>query len=231
MRNRTVFAEQSFNHHGIGAASIWIFTSLGRPDLIRRVVDTYAWGHHSPVALVLYEQDPRLQEYLDQEWPESWSIEIVDMKGNGPTYNEIFRRYPTEPQYGFLADDAILKTPDMLFELETEAADRFVAYSNDQHHGETIATMPCIGGELVRRVGYLAPKNIIHWGIDCVWHEIGRRLDRLRYRPDLVYEHLHPLWNSGEWDKTYRQAQRASLFYTEFFRSWQVNELPRLIGN
>lgn len=210
---------------------MWLFTSMGRPDKIRRVVDSYVWGGHSSVWLVLYDKDPRLDEYLAQKWPSSWTIDTVSVKGNGPTYNEIFRRFPNEPQYGFLADDAILSTPGMLTELEKEAGRDAVAYANDQHHGPAIATMPCIGGDLVRRVGYLAPRYMLHWGIDLVWHAIGERLGVLRYREDLKYDHLHPIWGTGEWDATYRKSQNASMFYRDVYRSWMVNELPRLAGD
>jgi hypothetical protein len=152
------------------------------------------------------------------------------MRGNGPTYNEILRRYPDEPCYGFLADDAVLLVPGMLAELEREAGADCVAYANDQRHGETICTMPCIGGDLVRRMGYLAPKNMVHWGVDCVWHEIGRKLGKLRYRPDLIYEHRHPLFGTAEVDNTYLAAQNASMYYREIFRAWQMNDLPRALG-
>lgn len=209
---------------------MWIFSSLSRPNRIRKVVDSYTWGDHTRVLLVLYDQDPRLQDYIAQKWPDSWTLETVPMKGNGPTYNEILRRYPDESCYGFLADDAVLTTPGMLRELEKEAGSDCVAYANDQHHGEAIATMPCIGGDLVRRVGYLSPKFMLHWGIDLVWHEIGRSLGKLRYRNDLKYDHEHPLFNTAPWDKTYRETQNASIFYRDVFRSWMVNELPRLTG-
>lgn len=208
---------------------MWIFTSLSRADKIQRVVDSYEWGDHTTILLTLLESDPKLDDYLVQPWPASWKVEIVPMPGNGPTYNEVLRRYPNEPCYGFLADDAVLTTAGMLRALEIEAGRDCVSYANDQHHGEKIPTLPCIGGDLVRRVGYLAPRNLPHWGIDCCWHAIGERLGKLRYRPDLVYDHMHPLWGTGEWDATYRSSQKASIFYEQIYRSWLVNELPRLM--
>lgn len=199
---------------------MWIFSSLGRPDLIRRVVDSYEWGSHSPVKLVLYEKDPRLPEYLAQDWPASFSTEIVPMRGNGPTYNEILRRYPNEKFFGFLADDAVLDVQGMLRMLENAAEDWNVAYANDQHHEDRICTMPCIGGELVRAAGYLAPPNIMHLGIDCIWHEIGRTLGCLRYFPRLTYTHLHPLFGTAEVDNTYLAAQNISICYQDAYRGW-----------
>ena len=200
---------------------MWILSSMGRPDRIRKLVDSYDWGAgHSPVLLTLAERDARLHEYLSQEWPASWRIEIVQALGNGPTYNEILLRYPDEPCYGFLADDQILETSGMLVDLELAACDWNVAYANDKHHGESIPTMPCLGGELVRAVGYLSPRTIIHWGIDCCWYEIGKRLGTLRYQPDLTYEHQNPVWGTAPDDRTYRLARQRSFGYTDYLRGW-----------
>jgi hypothetical protein len=199
---------------------MWIFSSLGRPDLIRRVVDTYQWGYESQVVLTLYERDSRLNEYLRQDWPYGWRVETVPMSGNGPTYNEMLRRYPGEPCYGFLADDAVLNTPGMLAALEAECMPDRVAYPDDGIWGDRNCTMPCIGGDLVRAVGYLSPPGIVHAAIDTVWHEIGRMLGRLRYRPDLSYTHLHPLVGRGAMDLTYQRATVASMGYEDHLRAW-----------
>lgn len=200
---------------------MWILTSLGRPERIRELVNSYSWGDHSRVYLTLYEKDKRLQEYLSQSWPAGWQVEIIAVPGNGPTYNEMLRRYPHEPQYGFLADDQILETPRMLFAMELAAGAWNVAYANDKHHGPAIPTMPCIGGELVRAVGYLSPPNLTHWGIDCVWGEIGRKLGALRYFENLTYEHRNPVWGTADDDRTYQVARLRSMGYQDIFRAWQ----------
>jgi hypothetical protein len=195
---------------------------MGRPDRIRLVVDSYAWGDHAPVMLTLYENDARLSEYLSQKWPASWQIEVVPMRGNGPTYNAILGRYPNEETYGFLADDALLITPGMLAELEKSAGHWHIAYANDQHHGENIPTMPCIGGDLARAVGYLSPTHFVHWGIDAVWGEFGKRMGLLAYREDLIYEHRNPVWGTAPDDRTYALARQESFGFQDIFRMWLV---------
>jgi hypothetical protein len=142
------------------------------------------------------------------------------MRGNGPTYNEMLRRYPNEKCYGFLADDAILDVQGMLRMLEEAAGDWNIAYANDKHHGAAIPTMPCLGGDLVRAVGYLSPDVLMHWGIDCAWYEIGKRLDALRYFENLTYTHLNPVWGTAPDDRTYRRARELSFGYQDLFRAW-----------
>jgi hypothetical protein len=209
---------------------MWILSSLGRPDRIRKVIQSYEWGEESQVLLVLYSKDERLPEYVNQKWPANFRIEIVDVEGNGPTYNEILRRFPNEPCYGFLADDAILDVQGMLRALELAAGGWNIAYANDKHHGEAICTMPCIGGELVRAVGYLSPDALTHSAIDCAWHEIGKRLGVLRYFEHLTYTHEHPLFGTAPMDKTYLRAQLCSAQYEQLYRGWMVGgELDAIV--
>ena len=206
---------------------MWILTSLGRPDRIRKVVESYDWGGNTRVILALWERDRTLHKYIDQKWPEGWQTKIVSMRGNGPTYNEIFARYPNERCYGFLADDAILDEQGMLRQLEEEAGDWNLAYANDKHWGVRLPTMPCIGGELARAVGYLAPPTLMHWAIDTAWGSLGERLKCLRYRVDLTYTHLNPVWGTAPDDSTYQSARNLSVDWEVLLRSWVVNELPK----
>lgn len=204
---------------------MWILTSLSRPQRIRELVDSYAWGGESQVVLTLYAKDPLLQQYLDQPWPFTWSTEIVDVRGNANSYNEMFRRHPKEQCYGFLADDVVLKTPGMLAELERSAGEWNVAYPNDGVWLEGgLATMPCIGGSLARAAGYLAPPNFVHMSIDSVWTRIGERLNCLKYRPDLQYTHNHPLVGRAQWDSTYVTAQQMSVGHEQVLRSFLMGQ-------
>jgi hypothetical protein len=208
---------------------VWILTSLGRPDRIRKVVESYDWSAQSRVILALWQGDKRLPEYLAQKWPGGWQIKIVPMRGNGPTYNDIFSMYPDEPCYGFLADDAILDEQGMLRILEQSAGDWNLSYANDKHWGAKLPTMPCIGGELARAVGYLAPTALLHWAIDNAWGTLGERLGCLRYHPELTYTHLNPVWGTAPDDPTYQWARALSPEWERVYRSWMVNEMPLAI--
>ena len=113
----------------------------------------------------------------------------------------------------------------MLHDLELAAGDWNVSYPNDKHHGAAIPTMPCIGGELVRALGYLSPRCIIHMAIDCAWYEIGKRLGALRYFDHLTYTHNNPVWGTAPDDRTYRLAKQNSVEYERLFRGWMMNQL------
>lgn len=189
-------------------------------------MESYDWGDTSRVILALWEGDKTLHKYLDQKWPLGWQTKIVNMRGNGPTYNEIFARYPSEKCYGFLADDAILDEQGMLRQLEEEAGDWNISYANDKHWGSRLPTMPCIGGELARTLGYLSPPGLLHWAIDNAWGVIGERLHCLRYRADLTYTHLNPVWGTAPDDATYQWARNLSPEWERILRAWMVNGLP-----
>lgn len=200
---------------------MWILCSLMRPHLIHRIINSYAWGSDK-VILALYEKDPRLQEYLEQKWPDGWRVEIVPMLYTAPTYNEILRRYPNERFYAYLADDVVLNVQGMLRLLARDAGDWNIAYANDKHWGKELPTMPAMGGDLVRAVGYLAPPTFTHWAVDTAWGELGKRLGNLVYRDDLTYDHLNPVWGTAEDDKTYHLSRQASFGWQDLLRAWML---------
>lgn len=210
---------------------MWILTSLGRPDRIEELVASYAWENHSTVYLTLYEKDATLDQYLKKVWPVCWRIEIVPMRGNGPTYNEMLRRYPDENVYGFLADDQVLESEDMLRVLEFSAGDWNISYPNDGHWGERLPTMPCIGGNLARAVGYLSPPTLMHWAIDTAWGEIGKKLGALRYQEHLCYTHENPIFGTAPDDATYQRARVESFGWQDLLRAWMLGgEMERAIS-
>lgn len=210
---------------------MWILTSLSRPDRIRKVVESYVWGNgESRVILALWEGDPRLQEYLEQDWPANWHTALIADKGVGPTYNHLFKAFPNEQNYGFLADDAILNAQGMLRLLENEAKNWNMSYPDDGIHGERMATMPCIGGDLVRACGFLSPPGFMHEGIDVIWTVIAQKLGFARYMPQLSYTHVHPLMGRAKWDKTYIDARNSSIGHQDLIHQFVTNgSLDRIV--
>lgn len=200
---------------------MFILSSMGRPEKCREVAQSYAWD--VPVILALWANDPTLRDYMAIQWPEGWSVEVVGCRYNGPTYNEILRRHPDEKCYGFLADDAFLEVPGMLAMLEEAAGDWNIAYANDKHHRDQIATMPCLGGELVRAVGYLGPPKLNHWAIDTAWTHLGRELEILRFFEQLTYDHRHPMFGKVERDATYSASELASMGWEQYLRQWMMD--------
>jgi hypothetical protein len=53
-------------------------------------------------------------------------------------------------------------------------------------------------------LGYMSPPELQHLNVDIAWLDLGNAVDRIRYLPDVVVEHMHPLAGKARMDKNYR---------------------------
>lgn len=157
----------------------------------------------TPVICILDESDA--ETYAKLIWPESWSFSYTKTKGPNAILNEYFEAHPNEKFYGVIADDCIIRTPGALEELEAQARTYFIAYGDDKAWGSQIPTHPCIGGDLLRSLGWWAHPEFSHNCADKVWLAFGLQHGLLRYEPEVVIEHMHPAFNKAPWDEQYLQ--------------------------
>lgn len=109
---------------------------------------------------------------------------------------------------GFMGDDNVPRTDgwdatvvDTLEDLGTG-----LCYGDDLLQGEVLPTVPFLTSDIVRTLGYSTPPTLVHLYADNFWLELGRALDRIRYLPDVVIEHLH--WSNGKAssDESYEES-------------------------
>ena len=108
---------------------------------------------------------------------------------------------------------------DMLF--RTDGWDRVVAdalssgpgivYGDDLIHGERLPTSPFISREILAALGWYALPTCEHLYIDDAWRELGLGIDRLRFLPEMVVEHIHPAVGKAEWDDGYERANNKAI--------------------
>jgi hypothetical protein len=66
--------------------------------------------------------------------------------------------------------------------------------------------------DIVRALGYMAPPALTHLFVDDFWRDLGRAADCLRYLPEVVVEHLHPIAGKAEWDEGHKRVNAASMY-------------------
>ena len=182
---------------------MWVCPTLGRPERLAELARS--WERCQPstkLAVRLWEGDPRLDEYREMKWPKSWHFYRSEKKYLGPALNEFFAAYPDEETYGFIADDIVLRSPGGLELLESLAQPFFVVYPNDCLQRHKLCTHFCLGGDLVRELGWLALPMVRH-SVDLPWYNIARNTGLLRYEPRVIFQHKHFLVGSAEKDSTY----------------------------
>jgi len=182
----------------------WVCPTLSRPHRLQELAKS--WERCQPqthLYVRLWAGDPLRKEYQALSWPKMFKFYDSDAKGCGEALNDFFERHPDEEFYGFIADDIVLRTRGGCELLQSLAAPFFVAYPNDCLQRWKMATHFCIGGDLVREVGWFAHPEMEHGEIDVVWYNIATHCGLLRYEPRVIFQHKHYLSGQASWDEVY----------------------------
>lgn len=204
---------------------MFILPSRGRPRNLSRFLDASLDTDQQARTLVyLDEDDPALGEYRKINYPDWWVVHMGKPVGLAGVYKWVFETFPNLDYYGFLGDDLIPQTKHWDKKLIDAAGADGISYGDDGHWGEKLATHPCIGGELVRRMGWLCYPGLKKLFIDTVWHTVGAKLRRLHYLPDVKLEHMHYLFGKAEHDETYGDQAKDFAhdgdYYRKFTHEW-----------
>ena len=161
---------------------------------------------------MLDEDDPMLGGY---EIPEGWNVRIGPRAPLSVIYNRVFEEFPDLPWYGIFADDVTPETEGWDEKLIEAAGSDGMAYPDD---GIGEPTHFCLGGDLVREMGWLAYPGLNRLYIDTVWRDIAKSRGVLRYLPDVKVTHRHPSVGLALMDRTYRKEGKAEdkVLYEQF---------------
>lgn len=115
---------------------------------------------------------------------------------------------------GFLGDDHCPRTHgwdqrylDALRELGTG-----MVYGDDLLQGENLPTQVAMTSDIVRALGYMAPAELRHMYVDNFWLTLGRAAECIRYLPEVVVEHRHPLAGKAQWDEGYKRVNDHAVY-------------------
>lgn len=128
--------------------------------------------------------------------PNGWSALIGPRAGYVALLNRAFACFPNEPWYACWGDDVLCRPAGWDTYLAKSADSDRIAFGDDCINGERTCCLPFIGGDLVRKVGWLAYPKLNHLYCDTVWHAIGQALGVLSYHPEIITEHCH--WSTGK---------------------------------
>ena len=165
----------------------------------------FTW--HEPVEFLGYldEDDPKLNSY--------------DRRSEAYGKNYIGPRLPLGPAYQFLyekckGDIVMMCADDVVFKnkgWDTKVKEAMpkdligVVSCNELVPGRREDGHPFIGRKFIELMGYICYPQLKHSCVDSWVRDVATGAGRFFYLPDVHIEHVHPKFQKGEWDDTYRE--------------------------
>jgi hypothetical protein len=183
---------------------MWLMTTKGRPQAAKQVLDE-CWQMGMRQKAVMYvDGDPTGYDF---KLPDNWQC-IKGKASLAGSKQWVFKNFPDEGCYGWMADDNHPVTKHFSYYIEDVARpwklvhcrDEWLSNKNELKRKQLYETGilsagVCWGGDLVRCVGWWAPPNIIQASIDWTWTSL------IQQSPLGVYLHnvtvKHDNWDSG----------------------------------
>jgi hypothetical protein len=197
--------------------------SRGRERQAAELLDTF----HATKA----RADTILYFVLDENEPDYDDLPVVRVdgahsgQGMGPALNGALWNTNADI-IGFVGDDHRFRSNDWdetVIAANAEMGGGLI-YGNDLLRGEELPSQVFIDARIVRALGWMALPGANHLYLDDTWRSLGHEMDRLKYLPDVVIEHLHPTAGKAEWDEGYRRVNEHSMYEHDaaVFHNWST---------
>jgi hypothetical protein len=215
-----------------------VIPSRGRPqrawDAVQAVRETAVLVSTS-VVLAVDADDPELPAYKVLRWDYPYAAEVslvvLDASDTGDLVratNTVSMRVATaDPAaiLGNLGDDHLCRTPGWDKRIVDTLRSPGIAYGNDLLQGAKLPTAPFVSSSIVRALGWFFPPFLVHMYPDNVLRDIGDRLGRLHYLPDVIIEHVHPGAGKAELDEGYRRADASTHRDRDAYQRWRRRQM------
>lgn len=90
-----------------------------------------------------------------------------------------------------------------------------IVYGNDLLQQGNLPTQCAMTSDIVRALGWMAPPMLRHLYVDNFWRDLGRATNCIRYLPDVVVEHLHPVAGKAAVDEGYERVNAPSVYQAD----------------
>jgi len=197
--------------------------SRGRPDNIVALLESWqvTSGGAAELLVAVDDDDPELDRYRALDV----SLEVGPRLRLGPTLNKLaVERARDHFAIGFLGDDHRLRTKgwDQFIVKELHDLGTGIVYGDDLLQRERLPTAVAMTSDIITTLGYMVPPGLIHMYADNAWLVLGKELGRIRYLPDVVIEHMHPIAGKAPVDVGYAEVNSPGMYARDgaVFQRW-----------
>jgi len=193
-----------------------VVPSRGRPGAAQALIQHFknTCTADTLLAIAVDDDDPMRSEYLDIADGVRSGVLFQPTHSMGESLNRAAVLYAGHHSaVGFMGDDHMPRTVgwdqfyiDALREMGTG-----IVYGNDLLQGSRLPTQCAMTSNIISTLGYMAPPELIHLWLDNTWLRWGKAIGRLRYLPDVIVEHRHPLAGKAAWDENYERVNRGEI--------------------
>jgi hypothetical protein len=196
-----------------------VVPSRGRPEnadrLAKAFIDTNA---DADLYIVVDNDDPKWNEYAKNE---SYTMLPADNKtggcaaslNTGAVLLLDITKFPLYDYFVFMGDDHFPRTQgwDKAF-IQALNGNAGIAYSNDLLQGENLPTVYATTREVVNELRGMTFPGCIHLYFDNFVKQLGIDLNALKYLPNVIIEHLHPVAGKAVMDEGYARVNQPKLY-------------------
>ena len=213
---------------------MWLLPTRNRPRAVEAMIASMKAAGEVPDTAVMVD-GPMYQI----DWPSNWHLhESYGHMEMQRALNALLKEHPNEKTYGILTDQSRPITPQWASKLEEAAGDHFIAMCNttkprtNPRTGLRRVTTICVGGDLVRAIGWIWLDKVCHLYGDDAWEDIGYALNCIKYVPEVVIQALLKRDGEVEIDANHKRMWQGKSYMASdasAFEIWKKFEFPALI--
>ena len=199
-----------------------IVPSRGRPQAVARVTEAWsatgAWTD-ADLAFVVDIDDPCLHDYhaaAAASSPPLTRAQVADVwRPLVPKLNLAATAWAADYfAVGFAGDDHLPRTFGWAKAILAALHDlgTGIVYGDDGFQHERLCTSWAMTSDIVQALGRMVPADVEHMYCDNAVMDLGRLAGCLRYLPDVLVEHMHPLAGKANLDAGYKRVNSAAQY-------------------
>lgn len=203
-----------------------VVPSRGRPENAERLAQAFKdTNTEADLYIVIDNDDPKWNEYAKSE---NYKKLPADNKtggcakslNTGAVYLLDITKFPLYDYFVFMGDDHIPRTEnwDKAF-IQALGQNTGIVYGDDLLQGANLPTAFGMSRDLVNELRGMTFPGCVHLFFDNFVKQLGLDLEYLKYLPDVIIEHLHPVAGKAEMDEGYARVNQPK---------WYENDLLTL---
>lgn len=213
---------------------IFIVPSRERPEAAQALIETFRQTCTADTELVfaLDDSDPTRDDYpgTTHVGPSRNMVEALNGAAKAVTSGD------APFAVGFMGDDHRPRTRgwDTEYLKTLRELGTGIVYGDDLLQGRNLPTQCAMTADIVLTLGYMSPPSLTHMYVDNFWLTLGRSADCVRYLPDVVIEHRHPVAGKAQWDEGYLRVNDPGMFakdeaaYLEYCQSQLAEDVQKV---